>query len=59
MLGASDPEGDVLTYEIIKYPSHGVIELRDVDCGSYVYTARDGYIGVDSFEYVARDEYGN
>ena len=59
MLGASDPEGDVLTYEIIKYPSHGVIELRDIDCGSYVYTARDGYIGVDSFEYVARDEYGN
>ncbi len=59
MLAAYDPEGDRLGYEIVSYPSHGVITLCDRESGEYVYTSYENYTGTDSFEYVARDEYGN
>ena len=58
-LVASDPEGDSVRYEIVKYPSHGAIAELDANSGSYVYVSRDSYTGEDSFSYVAIDEYGN
>ncbi len=58
-LVASDPEGDVVRYEIVKYPSHGAIAELDPYSGSYTYVSRESYTGEDSFSYVAIDEYGN
>ena len=58
-LSAYDPEGDVLTFEIVKYASHGRVDLTDKHTGAYVYTPASGYVGSDSFVYVVRDEYGN
>ena len=58
-LTAYDPEGDELTYEIVRRPRHGLLVMTDASCGEYVYLPRIGYRGEDSFVYVARDVYGN
>ncbi len=57
-LGAYDPDGDALVFEIVSYPQKGAV-VCEGDTGSYVYTPNDGYVGNDSFSYVARDIYGN
>lgn len=56
-LRAYDPEGDRIIYEIVKQPSNGLLKVDDN--GEYVYTPTVGYVGNDSFKYVALDEYGN
>lgn len=58
-VSAYDPEGDELTYEIVRYASHGRVTLTDRHTGAYVYTPDPGFVGVDSFDYVVRDRYGN
>lgn len=58
-LSAYDPEGDTMTYEIVKYAAHGRVKLNDKHTGAYVYIPDKGYTGSDSFVYVVRDEYGN
>ncbi len=58
-LAAYDPEGDPLTFEIVKAPAHGLVIMTDAECGEYVYLPRLGYKGSDSFRYVVRDMYGN
>ncbi len=58
-LTATDPEKDSIRYEIISYPTHGTVIIDDIGAGKYTYTAYAGYVGDDSFEYVARDDWGN
>lgn len=58
-VSAYDPEGDEITYEIIRYASHGRVSLTDRHTGAYVYTPDPAYTGQDSFDYVVRDRYGN
>lgn len=58
-LGASDPEGDALTYILTKAPAHGTVTQAGSDAGSFRYLPTSGYTGSDSFRYVVRDEYGN
>ena len=58
-LSAYDPEGDALLFEVVKSPKDGVVVMTDRACGEYVYLPREGFVGEDSFCYVARDEYGN
>ncbi len=58
-LAAYDPEGDALRFDIVSYPTHGVLMLTDAESGEYVYLPVGGYAGNDSFSYVARDKYGN
>lgn len=58
-LSAYDPDGDALVYEIVSYPQNGAVRLTDRELGNYVYRPKDGYLGKDSFSYVARDRYGN
>jgi len=58
-LSAYDPDGDVTVFEIVSYPKNGSVRLTDRQTGSYVYTPEKGYVGSDSFSYVARDRYGN
>lgn len=59
VLSAYDPEGDELIYEIVQYPSHGMLVLNDRTLGTYTYTPNESYTGSDSFSYVVRDRYGN
>ncbi len=59
VLSAYDPEGDSLTFEIVRYPANGQVILTDATVGRYVYTPNEGYTGEDSFRYVAFDKYGN
>ncbi len=54
-----DPEGDTTRIEIVSYPQKGTLTLTDKSIGEYTYTPTSGYSGEDSFEYVARDIYGN
>ena len=58
-LQAYDPDGDKLYFEIVSYPKNGAVVLSDRESGKYTYTPTSGYTGADSFEYVARDIYGN
>jgi len=59
VLAAHDPEGDELTYEITKYPTHGQVIISDKSLGMYTYAPASSYTGEDSFSYVVRDKYGN
>lgn len=54
--GATDPEGDSVSFEVVSYPSHGSIEITD--CGQFVYRPLSGYSGKDEFSYRAVDTFG-
>ncbi len=58
-LGATDPEGDKLTFEIVSYPKKGILTLKDRNAGSYVYTPITDFVGKDEFTYRVTDQYGN
>ncbi len=58
-VSAYDPEGDEMTYEIVRYAAHGRVTLTDRHTGAYTYTPDAGYIGTDRFDYVVRDTHGN
>ncbi len=58
-LSAYDPDGDTVRFEIVSYPQNGSVKLTDATLGTYVYKPNSGYVGNDSFSYVARDPYGN
>jgi hypothetical protein len=58
-MSAYDPDGDDLIFEVVSYPKNGCVKVVDSKTGSYAYTPYHGYVGVDSFSYVARDVYGN
>lgn len=53
---AADPEGGGLTFEIVKYPAKGSVEITEG--GQFVYRPMAGFSGKDSFDYRAVDEYG-
>ena len=59
VLGGYDPEGDALTFEVVKYPGSGLVSLIDPARGAYTYTPGKDFVGQDSFVYVLRDCYGN
>lgn len=58
-LSAYDPDGDRLIFEVVSYPQNGFLTFDSQGAGAYVYTPNSGYLGTDSFTYVARDRYGN
>lgn len=49
----TDPDGDTLTAKRVAGPSHGQL-LLGID-GEVTYAPDPGYVGVDSFQYVAND----
>ncbi len=59
VLEAYDPDGDKLYFEIVSYPKNGAVVLSDRESGHFTYTPAASFTGADSFEYVARDLYGN
>ena len=55
-LKCHDPEGEPLTYTVMRQPRRGTLELRDD--GSFTYTPKKNKVGVDSFTYTATDPAG-
>ncbi len=56
-LKVSDPEGQGLTYSLVRQPKRGDVTLRPD--GSFTYTPKKNKVGVDSFTYTAADPAGN
>lgn len=56
-LSVSDPDGDALTFTLVREPKRGTVELHDD--GSFTYTPQKNKVGKDSFVYTATDSAGN
>ena len=56
-LKVRDPEGEKLTYSLVRQPKRGEVTLNDD--GSFTYTPKKNKVGVDSFTYTAADPAGN
>ena len=56
-LKVQDPEGETLTYTLIRAPKRGQVDIRED--GSFTYTPKKNKVGVDSFVYTATDPAGN
>lgn len=56
-LKASDPEGQALTYTLIRSPKRGEVVLRQD--GTFLYTPKKNKVGVDSFTFTVTDPAGN
>lgn len=54
---AVDPEGDLVTYQLVDKPARGQVDLSED--GSFCYTPFENKKGRDSFTYVAVDANGN
>lgn len=51
-LSATDPDGDSLTYSLVKLPAHGTLSGS---APNVVYTPTNGYVGTDEFRFTAYD----
>ena len=56
-LKAADPEGEALTFTVVRGPKRGNVEVT-AD-GKFTYTPKKNKVGVDSFTYTAADPAGN
>lgn len=56
---AVDPEGDLVTFQIVDSPARGQVTLDKDDPAAFWYTPYEGKKGKDSFTYVAVDAKGN
>ena len=56
-LKVTDPEGEKLTYSVMRQPKRGTVEVR-AD-GTFLYTPKKNKVGVDSFTFTATDPAGN
>ncbi len=55
-LSVTDPEGQQLTYTLVRKPKRGTVEIRED--GTFTYTPKKNKVGVDSFTYTATDPAG-
>lgn len=56
---AVDPEGDLITFQVVDSPARGQVTLDENDPAAFWYTPYEGKKGKDSFTYVAIDSAGN
>lgn len=56
-LNAIDPEGDAVTYTLVRQPKRGNVTLAED--GSFEYTPKKNKVGIDSFTYTVTDAGGN
>jgi hypothetical protein len=56
-LSGTDPNNDTITFSIVDQPMHGQLSIISAQ-NIVTYTPTTGYIGPDSFTYVARDSKG-
>ena len=57
-LQATDPQGLALTYEIVSQPQNGSVILS-VSTKQAIYFPNSGFIGTDSFSYIAKNGHGS
>lgn len=57
LLKVSDPEGQPMTYTLVRAPRRGEVVLRED--GSFLYTPKKNKVGTDSFTFTATDPAGN
>ena len=55
-LKVSDPEGQAMTYSILRQPKRGSVTIGED--GSYTYTPKKNKVGTDSFTFTATDPAG-
>ncbi len=55
-LKVKDPEEETMTFQIVRQPKRGTVEIRED--GSFTYTPKKNKVGIDSFVYTATDESG-
>ena len=58
-LAGSDPDGDGLRFEIVRYPAKGLLTVTNTAAGDFVYTPYMEAEGEDVFHYRVRDDFGN
>lgn len=56
---AVDPEGDLVTFQVVDSPARGQVTLDENDPAAFWYTPYEGKKGKDSFTYVAVDANGS
>ena len=56
---ATDPEGDLLTFQLVEKPARGAVTMPEDGSNEFVYTPYENKTGKDSFTYVAVDAVGN
>lgn len=56
-LKAYDPEGEALTYTLLRAPRRGEVSIRED--GTFTYTPKKNKVGTDSFTYTVTDPAGN
>ena len=56
---AVDPEGDLVTFQIMDSPARGQVAMDETDPAAFTYTPYEGKKGKDTFTYVAIDAKGN
>ena len=56
---AIDPEGDLVTFQLVDKPARGSISFTGTNEMEFVYTPYENKTGKDSFSYVAIDSAGN
>lgn len=56
---AVDPEGDLVTFQIVDSPARGQAVMDETDPAAFTYTPYEGKKGKDTFTYVAIDAKGN
>lgn len=56
---AVDPEGDLITFQLVKKPARGQVTISADGSGTFLYTPYENKTGKDTFTYVAIDSYGN
>jgi hypothetical protein len=56
-LKVHDPEGQPMTYSVVRQPRRGQVTVEND--GSFTYTPKKNKVGVDSFTYTAVDPAGN
>ena len=55
-LKVKDPEGESMTFTVVRPPKRGQVEIRED--GSFTYTPKKNKVGIDSFVYTATDTSG-
>ncbi len=56
---ATDPEGDLITFQLVQKSARGVVTMPTDGSADFVYTPYENKTGKDSFTYVAVDAVGN
>jgi subtilisin-like proprotein convertase family protein/subtilisin family serine protease len=56
-LPAMDPDGDPIRFALTDFPRHGALSEFDEVAGRVRYAPMPGFVGVDSFQFVAEDPY--